>query len=66
MLSLITSDKTAWWTCIPGGILDLVCGMMLAGKTGLMALEVLGHGWPIVLIAMGFYLVLRRKDLNEQ
>ncbi len=64
LLSLFTEGSGIWifWPLIPGGILALLGGTLMAGQPGLQVLEYVGMGWPVVLIAIGLYLVLRRKD----
>lgn len=54
-----------WWPLIPGGILSVIGGMLLSGESGLKALEVINLGWPVILIAIGGYLLLRRKDITQ-
>jgi hypothetical protein len=66
LLSLYTQrGRLAWWPLIPGSVLALTGGMMVGGEMGLRMLEVFGQGWPVILIAIGLYLVLRRKDLTQ-
>lgn len=67
ILSLYTEGirKWAYWPLFPAAGLLLVGGALIAGEPGLKALEVAGQGWPIILIAIGAYLVLRRKGSVE-
>jgi hypothetical protein len=55
-----------WWPLIPGGIMAAIGAMILQGETGLKILTYLGQGWPVVLIGIGLYLLLRRKELKEE
>lgn len=59
--SALFTHKTAWWALIPGGILALFGGALLIGGPALRALELLGQGWPIILILVGLYLVFVRS-----
>jgi hypothetical protein len=53
------------WPLIPGAIIGLFGLALTAGQAGLGILNVIGQGWPIVLIALGVYLVFRRKELEK-
>ncbi len=71
LLSLVVPEEDGtryfmWWPLIPGGILAATGGMILQGETGLKILGVIGQGWPVVLIGIGLYLLLRRKELKEE
>jgi hypothetical protein len=63
LLSLYTEGirKWAYWPLFPAAALLLVGGLLVSGEPGLRALEVAGQGWPIILIAIGAYLILRRQ-----
>jgi hypothetical protein len=63
LLSIYTEGirKWAYWPLFPAGGLLLVGGALVSGETGLRALELAGQGWPIVLIALGAFLILRRR-----
>jgi hypothetical protein len=60
LLSRFVGPKVVWWPLIPGGILAAIGGLLLAGDVGLEALEGLRYAWPIALIIIGLYLILRR------
>jgi hypothetical protein len=47
-----------WWPLIPGGILSAIGLMLAANATG--ALAVVGRWWPLLLVLVGLYFVLRR------
>lgn len=70
LLSLVVKDdgdsKVMWWPLIPGGILASVGAALLLGETGKVALEYLGQGWPVIMIAGGLYLILRRRDIQNK
>lgn len=58
-------QEIAWWALIPGTIIGLVGAAILIGGNALKALEILGQGWPVILIAIGLYIILRRKQVQE-
>ena len=61
-IDLVTSGAHrpgGWWPLVPGAILTAIAGMTGAfGPDGERAIE---QGWPIVLIAAGAWLLLRRR-----
>lgn len=68
LLSLYTVGGGRWmaWPLIPGGIMAAIGALLLVGEPGLEALRYFGQGWPIILIAIGLYLILRRKNEEEE
>lgn len=65
LTSALFVRKVAWWPLIPGGIMAFIGGALLIGDPMTTVLEYAGQGWPIVLIAIGLYLILWRKGLQE-
>lgn len=63
LLSIFTTTprRFAYWPLIPGGIMALIGGALLSGNTGIRALEIFGQVWPVGLILVGAYLLLRRN-----
>jgi hypothetical protein len=68
VLSKLFTDETQWWPLIPGAIMALIGGAVLAGDLGDQALnvfgsvwEVFGYIWPIGLIAAGLYSIVRYR-----
>jgi hypothetical protein len=59
---LLTSGARApgrWWPLIPGAIITVIAGASgTFGDEGARAIE---RGWPILLIAVGAWLLLRRR-----
>jgi hypothetical protein len=58
--ALFTPDKH-WWALIPGAIMALIGGALLIGGTALTVLEIVGTYWPVVLIVLGAYILLKRR-----
>ncbi len=48
-----------WWPLIPGGVLTLIGLLQAAGRTGVLG--DISRWWPVVLIAIGAYLLLRPR-----
>lgn len=61
LLSFFTCARWQWWPLIPGGILAAIGGILLTGATGQKLLEALAYVWPIALILLGLYLLVRRN-----
>lgn len=43
----------------------LLGGVLLVNGPALDVLRFIGQGWPLVLIAIGLYLILRRREIKE-
>ena len=65
-LASLLIGRVMLWPLIPGAFLGLFGIALLAGQSGVRALEIFGQGWPIILIAIGLYLVLRRRELTKK
>jgi len=61
LLSLISKQGFQWWPLIPGGIIGLVGLAVMRGGAAMQLLEILGYAWPLALVAVGAYLLLRRR-----
>ena len=61
LLSIFTNGGFRWWPLIPGGILAVVGGALMAGPQGLFLLSYMNYLWPLVLIAVGIFIILRRR-----
>ena len=61
LLSLITSDRWAWWPLIPGAAIGLTGAALMGGDLGLTILNLTSYAWPLILVAIGLYLVLVRR-----
>jgi hypothetical protein len=61
VLSRLFTRQTQWWALIPGGIMLFVGGALMLGGTALTALEFAGRWWPLILIALGLIVIVRRR-----
>jgi hypothetical protein len=64
-LASFLTGRVMLWPLIPGAFIGLFGLALTAGQAGLGILNVVGQGWPIILIALGVYLVFRRKELEK-
>ena len=53
------------WPLIPGGILALIGVATALGPAGRQALELLGQLWPLILIAIGVWVLVRARSRKE-
>lgn len=61
LLSPLTKQRFQWWPLIPGGIIGMVGLALLQGGTALRLLEIAGYAWPLILVGVGAYLLLKRR-----
>lgn len=59
LLSKLFTDETQVWPVFPGGAMLLIGGLVLMGEVGLKILEVLGTYWPVVLVAIGVWMLFK-------
>ncbi len=62
LLSLFLSARFQWWPLVPAGVMGAIGALLLAGEAGLGILRVLGYVWPLILIAVGVWIILRRRQ----
>jgi hypothetical protein len=60
-LTALVTRRAQWWALAVAALLALLGGAVFAGEAGLRALEMVAKFWPLVLVAMGAGLLLRRK-----
>lgn len=66
VLTAVFTSETHWWPLIPGAIMGLIGGTVLAGGLFETILSFLGDFWPLVLIGLGAWSLIqaaRRKAL---
>lgn len=57
VLDVLYTRESNWWPLIPGGIIILVGLAVGIGGTALDLLELLGRWWPLILIAIGAWIL---------
>ncbi len=62
-LASLLIGRVILWPLIPGAFMGLFGVALLGEQAGL--LNLFTFGWPIILIAIGLYLVLRRRELTK-
>ena len=63
-LTAFFTGKTHWGSLVPASILGFVGAAMLAGSVGLRLLALLGYLLPLVLIAVGVYIIFKRQSVH--
>ncbi len=61
VLTAAFTCHTQWWALIPGTIMALIGGALLLGGAALNILEFAGRWWPLILVALGLSVIMRRK-----
>lgn len=61
LLSPLTREHVQWWPLIPGGIMAAIGAILLLGGFGLQLLTLIGVAWPLILVVIGVYLLLKRR-----
>jgi hypothetical protein len=61
VLSKLFTRETQWWALIPGAIMALLGGSLMLGGAALNVLEFAGRWWPLILVALGLLIIVRRK-----
>jgi len=59
-LTALVMGRAHWWALLVAALVGLVGGALFAGEIGLRALELVGKAWPVVLVAIGAGLIVRR------
>ncbi len=54
-----------WWPLIPAAFMLLIALALLGGGWALNTLNILGRIWPFVLVAAGFFLLLRFRQSTD-
>ena len=64
LLTIYTESPRKWWSwpLYPAAVLALVSLALFTGETGLKVLEASGYIWPLALIGLGIFLVLKRRS----
>ncbi|WP_287905141.1 hypothetical protein [Chloroflexus sp.] len=66
LLSAFFAGERMWWPFIPAGVMAVIGSLILVGEGGMTLLDFLfnraGWVWPLVLIALGVVLILRKPQ----
>ena len=57
ILSKLFTDETQVWALIPATAMALIGGLVLMGEQGLEVLKVMGTYWPLILVAIGLWIL---------
>jgi hypothetical protein len=59
LLTRLFTGQAELWPLIPGGILATIGALILGGEQGLAILKVVGDYWPLVLVAIGVWILIQ-------
>jgi membrane-bound ClpP family serine protease len=59
LFSKLFTDETHWWPLIPGGIMAALGAALLAGGTVRAVLLFANTWWPLALVVLGLYLIVK-------
>lgn len=62
LFSLFMDDHFHWWPLIPAAIIALVGVALITGGFGLDLLKLMSLAWPLLLIGLGIWVLLRRHE----
>jgi hypothetical protein len=62
LLTAVFTDETHWWALIPAAIMGLIGFAVSFGGVALLVLEWVGRLWPLALIAVGVYIILKERQ----
>jgi hypothetical protein len=65
LISRFLFSQVIWWPLIPGGVLAFVGWGLALGANSSKALSFVGDSGSIIVILIGFYLLLIRKDVHK-
>jgi hypothetical protein len=60
LLSALFTREVHWWPLIPGGIMAIVGVALVIGGNAVQTLAWLNYAWPLAMIVIGVFLLLRR------
>ena len=66
LASLLFGDRKQWWPLIPAGIMALIGGGLLFGGLFMNLLTLLGKIWPLFLILLGVWILVRHIVFDEK
>lgn len=66
LLAPLFEKVRAWWALIPAAILAVLGVPLMLGDQGIRFLETVGQWWPLILVAIGLYvLFVPRRDAKN-
>jgi hypothetical protein len=66
LFSKLFGECTHTWALIPGAIITTIGGLILLQEPGLKVLEFISSYWPVVLILMGCWILIKLARRPEQ
>jgi hypothetical protein len=65
LVSPFFGENRHWWGLVPAGVLALIAALLLIGGDALRGLELLGYLWPLILVAVGLYILFGTRFRHQ-
>jgi hypothetical protein len=65
LIALLMHEKRTLWPLIPAAILGTMGVALMAGGDALNLVVILGRLWPIILVVIGGYLLLKPRERTD-
>jgi hypothetical protein len=65
LLSALFTSEIYWWALIPAGIMGIIGLGIVTDGILLDLIAFIGRAWPLALIAVGLYIILRPHKVKE-
>lgn len=62
LLSVLFTSERHWWALIPAGIIAFIGLSVSFGGVWLTLLGLVGQAWPLILIAVGVFILLKSRQ----
>ena len=65
LFTALVARPVMWWPAIPAAFMAFFGVALLASSLDPQLLDYLNKGWPIILIVIGLYLILRHREMLQ-
>jgi hypothetical protein len=65
LFTALVARPAMWWPTIPAGFMAVFGVALLASSLDPQVLDYLNKGWPLILIVIGLYLILRHREMLQ-
>ena len=65
LFTALFARPVMWWPTIPAAFMAVFGVALLASSLDPQVLDYLNKGWPLILIVIGLYLILRHREMQH-